>query len=350
MIGDLYFAVRKLGVGIILILMTGSTMYAQQGPGVPQGCNNTDPGSNTGDVGCVTFTYRGQPVTYTTVRGGDGKVWLRQNLGSSRVANAINDAESYGDLFQWGRWDDGHQLRNSSTTSSPAVNNPKGAQGINSYITGSPAWWETNAADDKWIGSNLADVSETVGIDPCRAIGPEWRLPTQADWANILPIEGITNPTKAFEGSLKLPMGGFRGSEGGFTFVGQRGYFWSSNATGTGAKYLYIGATVTNAAAGAPRWQGASVRCIKTTAGLGTSETHINRSTTDVYPNPTNGILMVKTDSGIKGVKVVNAVGQKVAVLFSDNQINMNGLSQGVYMIELKLKNGQSVFKKIMKK
>ena len=74
-----------------------------------------------------------------------------------------------------------------------------------------------------------------------------------------------------------------------------------------------------------------------------------NRSNTEVYPNPTNGILMVKANSVVEQVKVVNAVGQIITVPFSDNQINMNGLSQGLYMIELKLKNGQSVFKKIMK-
>ncbi|AZA78429.1 T9SS C-terminal target domain-containing protein [Chryseobacterium sp. G0186] len=349
MIGGLYFAVRKLRVGIILILMAGNILYAQQGAGIPQGCNNTDPGNNVGDVGCVTFTYQGQPVTYTTVRGGDGKIWLRQNLGSLRVANAIGDTESYGDLFQWGRWDDGHQLRNSSTTSAPAVNSPKGLQGVSGFITGSPAWWLTNGANDKWLASNQAEITETEGMDPCKAIGSEWRLPTQADWATIIPIEGITSPTKAFEGSLKLPMAGFRSSDGGLTFAGQKGYYWSSDATGIGGKYLFIGTTISNASAGAPKWQGSSVRCIKTTSGLGTSENNKNRSATEVYPNPTNGILMVKANSGVEQVKVVNAVGQIITVPFSDNQINMNGLSQGLYMIELKLKNGQSVFKKIMK-
>ena len=95
-------------------------------------CNNTEPGTNPGDIGCVTFNYRGQPVSYTTVRGADGKIWLQQNLGSTKIATSLTDSEAYGDLFQWGRWDDGHQLRNSSLSSSaPSPNNPSGLNGGN---------------------------------------------------------------------------------------------------------------------------------------------------------------------------------------------------------------------------
>ncbi|WP_347217912.1 T9SS type A sorting domain-containing protein [Chryseobacterium sp.] len=342
MIGDLYFAVRNFGLAILL--MAGSALSAQQG------CNNTNPGNNTGDLGCVTFTYRGQPVTYTTVRTSDGNIWLKQNLGSERVAESIDDEKAFGDLFQWGRWDDGHQLRSSSTVSASSVNTPDGLQGGESFISGSPAWWSTNGLNDKWTGSGLSEVTETVGVDPCKAIGAGWRLPTQADWAEAIDAASLQSPLKAYEGTLKLPMGGFRGaSDGGFTSVGQKGYFWSSTATGIGGKYLYIGTTITNASAGAPRGQGASVRCIKVESELGTSEINMKKKTVEVFPNPVKGILTVKSVSIIEGVKIMNAVGQTVEASFSDNQINMNTLPSGLYMIELKLKNGESVVKKIMK-
>ncbi|MBP2618327.1 T9SS type A sorting domain-containing protein [Chryseobacterium jejuense] len=342
MVGDLSFAVRNLGIGILL--MAGSTLSAQQG------CNNTDPGNNVGDLGCVTFTYRGQPVTYTTVRTADGNIWFQQNLGSERVAESLDDEQSYGDMFQWGRWDDGHQMRNSSVISSPADNTPEGLQGSGSFITGSPAWWASNGADDKWTGTGLADVTETVGVDPCKAAGSGWKLPSQTDWGNIAQAENIISPVKAYGGNLKLPMGGYRSSsDGGFTFVGKRGYFWSSTATGIGGKYLYIGATVANVSAGAPRGQGASVRCIKTQEQLGTTDIYLKRNRVDVYPNPVKGILTLKSDSMIERVKMFNAVGQSVEALFTDNKINMNNLPSGLYMIELKLKNGEYVVKKIMK-
>ena len=102
-----------------------------------QMCSNTDPGNNTGDLGCVKFSYRGQAVSYTTVRGADGRIWLQQNLGSSQVATSFDDAISYGDLFQWGRWDDGHQLRNSATTIAPSTNSPDGLSGNSLFILGS---------------------------------------------------------------------------------------------------------------------------------------------------------------------------------------------------------------------
>jgi len=56
-----------------------------------------DPGPNPGDTGCVTFTYNGTSVTYTTVRGADNQIWLQQNLGSTQVATSVSDAASYGD-------------------------------------------------------------------------------------------------------------------------------------------------------------------------------------------------------------------------------------------------------------
>lgn len=342
MVRDLSFAVQKLGLGILL--MVGVVLSGQQS------CNNTDPGNSAGDLGCVTFTYRGQPVTYTTVRTSDGNIWLQQNLGSERVAESMNDDNAYGDTFQWGRWDDGHQLRTSSTAFAPSINTPEGLQGESSFITGSPAWWSTNGLSDQWSGTGFSEVEEAVGVDPCKAIGAGWRLPSQADWADVINVAGIHSPLKASEGVLKLPMGGFRSfSDGGFSFVGQRGYFWSSTATGAGGKYLYIGATITNPSAGVSRGQGASVRCIKVASALGTSDVRLNKKLVEVYPNPVKGILTVKSDSVVEGIKIINAVGQRVEVSLSDHNINMNNLPSGLYMIELKLKNGESVVKKIMK-
>lgn len=313
-------------------------------------CNNTDPGNTPGDTGCVTFNYRGQTVIYTTVRGADGKIWLQQNLGSSQVANSMTDADSYGDLFQWGRWDDGHQIRTSVTTVAPSPNNPNGLAGINSYILGGSgsSWWATNAASDQWTAANIAAATTDNGVDPCKAMGQGWKMPSQADWTTLVNAESIGNPATAFSSKLKLPAGGYRSSsDGGFTFVGQRGYFWSSDIASTGGKYLYIGTTIANPSSGAPRGQGASVRCIKDISALSTSD--IRKVTIGVYPNPTNGILNVKVDSEVDDIKVTNVIGQKINIQYKNNQINMNGLPAGVYIVELILKNGQKISKKIIK-
>jgi len=313
-------------------------------------CNNADPGNNPGDIGCVNFNYKGQPVVYTTVRGTDGKIWLQQNLGSAQVATSQSDADSYGDLFQWGRWDDGHQARTSATGNAPSQNNPNGLTGINYYILGSSgsSWWGTNAASDQWTATAAAVVTSANGADPCKAIGQDWKMPSQADWTSLVNAESIGNPATAYSSKLKLPAGGYRGSsDGGFTYVGQRGYFWSSDTASTGGKYLYIGTTIANPSSGAPRGQGASVRCIKDVTGLSTID--IRKVTIGVYPNPTNGILNIKTDSNVENVNVTSIVGQKINVQYKNNQINMNGIASGVYIVELTLENGQKISKKIIK-
>jgi len=319
-------------------------------PSTTPTCNNADPGTNPGDTGCVTFNYKGQQVTYTTVRGADGKVWLQQNLGSSQVATSMADADSYGDLFQWGRWDDGHQNRNSATTTVPATNNPTGLSGITSFILGnSPAWWSTNALSDLWNGANTSEITSEVSVDPCKAIGAGWKLPSQADWVTAVGAEGMSNAATAFTSKLKLPAAGYRSqSTGGFTYVGERGYYWSGDVANSGGKYLYNSTALANPNSGGPRAQGQSVRCIKdVTTGLGTSD--IKRNVIGIYPNPTNGILNIKTDSDIDKVAVTNVVGQKMNVQFSNNTINMQQLQKGVYIVELQLKNGQKISKKVIK-
>jgi uncharacterized protein (TIGR02145 family) len=314
-------------------------------------CNNADPGNNPGDTGCVTFNYRGQSAVYTTVRGADGKIWLQQNLGSSQVATSQSDENSYGDLFQWGRWDDGHQLRNSPTSAIPSSNSPDGLNGSGSFIIGSSAserWWSTNALSDQWTAADASAVTSSNGADPCKVIGQGWKMPSQAEWTAAVNAEGVSNPAMAYSSKLKLPAGGNRSfTNGTFDFVGQRGYFWSSDTSNSGGRFLYVGISSVNPSSGASRGQGASVRCIKDSSGLSTSD--IRKVIAGVYPNPTNGILNVKVNSEIQNVNVTNVVGQRMNVQFNDYQINMNGLPSGVYIVELALKNGQKISKKIIK-
>jgi len=316
-------------------------------------CNNTDPGSNPGDLGCVKFNYRGQTVSYTTVRAADGKVWLQQNLGSSRIAASFDDAGSYGDLFQWGRWDDGHQLRNSTTATALSANAPDGLAGTNAFITGlgSGSWWATNATSDRWNEESSSSVTPTNGADPCKAIGPGWRLPASAEWVALVGAEGINNPATAYASRLKLPAGGYRSNTSGvLTFVGQRGYFWSSETANTGGKYLYVGSSTVTPTSGGPRGQGESVRCVKDFSGLSTSEAALTVNPVQLYPNPTSGILYIKADSSVEGLNITNVAGQKMTADLSGNQLNMQGLPTGLYIIEIKLKGqSETIVKKVIR-
>lgn len=231
-------------------------------PGTPV-CSG-DPGMNPGDLGCVSFTYNGQTTDYTTVRAADGNIWLQQNLGSGQVASASNDATAYGDLFQWGRSDDGHQKRNSTiSTTAPSPNNPTGLAGNNTFLNSTPAWWNAGAETDTWNAETATTVTVTNGCDPCKALGNNWQLPSSGDWQRVLDNESVTNVLSAFQSNLKLAVGGTRNPSGTFDFVGVRGYYWSNTTTSIGGKLLYYSNFIVNPNAGYPRSQGGAIRCVK---------------------------------------------------------------------------------------
>jgi len=303
----------------------------------------SDPGDNFGDIGCVEFNYEGNTVQYATVRGNDGNIWLQQNLGSSQVATAIDDEASYGDLFQWGRWSDGHQLRNSPTATA-TTNNPSGImEGNSNYITG---WWTPNTLTDQWNANIPSEATDTNGCDPCKALGQGWSLPTTANWTAVTAGQ-ITNPAKAFESFLKLPGNGYRASSNGsFTFVGARGYYWSNQTSDSGGKYLYIGSTIANPTAGGPRGQGAGIRCLKT-ANLGTGE--FSKKNYKIFPNPTEGLVEIETDLPIDTISIYSPIGQLIYKQKS-SKIDLSSFSAGLYVIKITFENGQTAVNRIVKK
>jgi hypothetical protein len=211
----------------------------------PSGGNCAEPATTPGSLGCVTFTYRNQLVTYQTVRGRDGKIWLQQNLGSPQVAIHEKDSASYGHYFQWGRWDDGHQLpRGSSIAGTASLQNPSHIPNGNSnFIKGNTpttTWWGTGGlASDTWSGTV---VSSTNGKDPCTAIGPGWHMPSEAEWINIIDRENILTMEHAFQSNLKLTESGYRHAESSILypdFVGS--FYWTSTAVnGNSAKSLFL--------------------------------------------------------------------------------------------------------------
>jgi len=228
-----------------------------------------EPGENAGDTSCISLIYGGIEQTYSTVRGADGKIWLQQNLGSNSVATSQTDQDAYGDLFQWGRWDDGHQARNSATSSSnPTPNNPLGLNGGDDlFYISNPDWWKSGITSDKWEAEFPSSVTANNGCDPCKALGDGWQLPTSEEWQTIVNAENITNIASAFESNLKLTIAGSRG-DSGISNAGVRGYYWSKTTSDNPdfAKYLYYSNFIVNTTAGGFREQGSSVRCVKSAA------------------------------------------------------------------------------------
>lgn len=341
----------------LTLLLLGTVLVNNQTHAQNQSSLNTDdqvcndPGSMPGDLGCATFTYNGSTQTLTTVRAKDGKVWLQQNLGSINVASAANDDTGYGDTFQWGRWDDGHQLRNASTSSTMLdQNNPAGLNGGNAnFLTDGADWWQNGSITDDWNKETPDSVTPESGCDPCKALGNDWSLPTQTDWQAIITSEEITDVAKAFTSNLKLTAGGNRTSSGSFNFVGQRGYYWSKTTTTTTgyAKYFYYSNAIVNPGAGGFRDQGSSVRCLKLSSALGNHG--FNKALPKVYPNPTTGTTTVQTEMTVENIKIYNQVGQLISTQ-KETTIDLSNIPAGIYFLHIAFENGQKSVQKIIRK
>ncbi len=76
-----------------------------------------------------------------------------------------------------------------------------------------------------------------------------------------------------------------------------------------------------------------------------------NSSSYEIYPNPTNGGIMVKGDN-IKAVEVYNLCSQKVLTVNGSQNVNvdMSALTSGVYMVKVIDNNGVSTVNKVVKK
>ncbi len=84
-----------------------------------------------------SYTITGPLPSNTVFNPATGKIWMDRNLGATKVADASNDADSYGDLYQWGRGTDGHQIRTSSITAGPSTSATPG----NSFLTAADNWY-----------------------------------------------------------------------------------------------------------------------------------------------------------------------------------------------------------------
>ena len=181
-----------------------------------------------------------------------GRIWMDRNLGASRAATSSTDTQAYGDLYQWGRGADGHQKRNSSTTSTLSGSDQPGH---GSFILASddPLDWRSPQNDNLWQGVD--------GINnPC-PVG--YRLPTEAEWNAERGSWGSNNTAGAFASPLKLPLAGYRAERSGSLFgVSVVGYYWSSSVSGTRARYLDFRSSNAGMSSG-NRAVGGSVRCIK---------------------------------------------------------------------------------------
>jgi uncharacterized protein (TIGR02145 family) len=167
----------------------------------------------------VTFTYNGSSVTYSTVTGANSRCWLDRNLGATQVATSSDDAAAYGDLFQWGRSADGHQVR---TPSSGKTNGQSSSVSPGSnFLHGYSNWYNGSNPDDLW-------KQDGTGVNnPCPS---GYRLPTETEWDTERASWSTSDAAGAFASPLKLTVAGNRSySAGNYFQVGVAGFYWSSS-------------------------------------------------------------------------------------------------------------------------
>ena len=198
-------------------------------------------------INCDGSVFTWNDVTNVTT----GDIWMDRNLGAIQVAVSSTDADSYGDLYQWGRLKDGHQCRTSNTSSTNSADNVPG-HGDFIFETVAPKDWRSPQNTNLWQGVS--------GINnPCPG---GYRLPTETELDDEHDTWGTDNAAGAFGSVLKLPMAGIRlFSDGSLSSVGTDGLYWSSTVNGTFASNLNFKNTaymnINN------RAYGFSVRCLK---------------------------------------------------------------------------------------
>ena len=182
-----------------------------------------------------------------------GQIWMDRNLGASRVARSSTDAAAYGDLYQWGRTSDGHEIRTSGTTTTVSDSDTPGHGAFILVSEIGSLDWLSPQNDDLWQG--------VTGINnPC----PNgYRLPTEAEWNAERLSWSSNNAAGAFSSTLKLPVAGNRNLlTGMLEEVGSSVDYWSSTVAGEFSRGMFISSS--NAGMRSSRRAfGYSVRCIK---------------------------------------------------------------------------------------
>jgi uncharacterized protein (TIGR02145 family) len=239
--------------GIRSVSASGDTLFLGNGthliiPGI-SAANTTGGGGGQYPAGSVFCN--GPTAVIDVTNPATGKIWMDRNLGASQAATSSIDANSYGDLYQWGRRSDGHQCRTSANTSTLSSTDQP-AHGSFISAQNSPYDWRSPQNNNLWQGVNGVN-------NPCPS---GYRIPTNTELDEERLSWSANTSVGAFASPLKLPVAGNRDGSNGSLDVVTYGLYWSSTVNGTYSNYLYFFDSLANMDGGS-RAFGLSVRCLK---------------------------------------------------------------------------------------
>ena len=239
------------GLGTASITVTAGTTDGPAGTITVTANNGNCTGTSTlaVSVGCPVKTTSGNWLTFMCYNLGAADAV--KSLTPAQQAAYTTPADELGDLYQWGRVADGHQLRSKTAVNGGSAPRtiaydsnsqiPVGDvwYGVPVYFSGGAYDWHGNGVDKN---DNLWDFTIYPENNPCPS---GWRIPTSAEWGSIInsyntwtwtvipngaghliTSSGSSKPT------LFLPAAGFLDSNYGGKFgTEQSGYYWSSTMT-----------------------------------------------------------------------------------------------------------------------
>jgi len=197
----------------------------------------------TGEAYAIEDSYQEEEIrfhdkVYKTVRSPyTGRIWLDRNIGADHVCQSFTDAGCYGDYFQFGRGLDGHQLKNSPTTTDKQTTlSPDNNLFVQANYTTGYDWLEAGIDDAK--DARIDMVNQTDGSTICPT---GFRIPSYEEfYADTLDnIAWDSFPSESVNGNfLRLPLNGYRNAQDQNAIIseeGTRGAYWTSTAIGEGS-------------------------------------------------------------------------------------------------------------------
>lgn len=311
--------------------------YATNSEGTGYGNERTFTTRSNANYTCgnVTFNYNGASVTYGTVKGFEGRCWLDRTLGAERTAETIYDNPANGDLFQWGRQADGHQLRTSGTTN---VLSPNSTPSNGDFILplALPFNWMSTPNNNLWSNANAPN-------NPCPS---GWRLPTMGEFVNEISLWPSADIDGAFQSVLRLHAAGMRSYESGtIVNVGGTGLYWTSEANDDTWALGVVVEDTTGQITRAYKATGGSVRCIKDyTDNIQIID--VNKAF-QIYPNPANNLLNVQFASDVTSNSVVTIYDNTGRLVLSqpistqNERIDISQIPAGIYFVKVQNKQIQ---------